>query len=143
MGRSLIEIPDNVLERIEENGIAKKDASEELGISKPTLARLLGDLKLRQGDLHNYEAFRNLHLTSMQVDILLSISPIDIAEASLKDKIGAFKILRDKQLVSEGKPTEIKGLLGYLIAMEKEESVSVKASRVKLEDLETIDIPNF
>ncbi len=143
MGRSLITVPDDVLEKIEENGIPKKDASEELGISKPTLARLLGDLKLRRGDLHNYDAFRSLHLTSLQVDILTSISPIDIAEASLKDKIGAFKILRDKQLVSEGKPTEIKGLLGYLIAMEKEESVDVKASEVKLESLKTIDIPNF
>ncbi|RLG71931.1 MAG: hypothetical protein DRO11_03320, partial [Methanobacteriota archaeon] len=36
-------------------------------------------------------------------------------------KVNAFRVLKDKELVSTGKPTEIKGLLGYLVEAEKKE----------------------
>lgn len=39
----------------------------------------------------------------------------------MKDLVLAFKILKDKEQVIEGKPSEIKGLVSYLIKMEEEE----------------------
>ncbi|MBE9594836.1 MAG: hypothetical protein IMF19_15300 [Proteobacteria bacterium] len=33
--------------------------------------------------------------------------------------MGAYKILKDKELVVDGKPTEIKGLVAYLVEMER------------------------
>ncbi len=44
----------------------------------------------------------------------------------------SYKILKDKESVIEGKPTEIRGLVAHLIHLEKQEDA--------LED-DTIDIP--
>ena len=62
-----------------------------------------------------------MELTSLQAKILANITDEKIAEASLRDLAAAFKILKDSERVDMGKPTEIKGLVSYLVHLEKEE----------------------
>ena len=68
-----------------------------------------------------YRSLQSLQLTELQARVLEAITPEKINEAPMKDLIQAFKILKDKELVIEGKPSEIKGLVGYLVEMEKKE----------------------
>jgi len=54
--------------------------------------------------------------------VLEAITPEKIEEASLRDLVSSYKILKDKELVTDGKPSEIKGLVAHLIYMEKQET---------------------
>ena len=119
----LIRIDDENLLDMAQRGMTQKEMASELEISIPTLAKRLADLKDKQGILLKYRELQALHLTSIQARILEAITPEKIEEASLKDLITSFKILKDKELTLDGKPSEIKGLVGYLIELEKEEAL--------------------
>lgn len=71
--------------------------------------------------LEAYDAVQHLQLTKIQFELLEAITADKLHEASLRDIVGAFKILKDKELVAQGKPTEIHGLVGYLEILEREE----------------------
>ena len=77
-------------------------------------------LSVKDG-IEAYREIQALALTEMQAKILNSISDRKIQEASLKDLVGAFKVLKEKEHLVDGKPTEITGLVGYLMEIEKEE----------------------
>ena len=68
-----------------------------------------------------YRELQSLQLTELQARVLEAITPEKIAGASLKELVGAFKILKEKELVVDGKPSDIQGLVGYLLHIEKEE----------------------
>ena len=121
MGRPKIDIdPDQLLD-IALGGYTQKESAEILGVSAPTLSQRMAQLQEEQGVLLKYRVLQSLQLTALQARILENITPQKIQEASLRDLISAFKVLKDKELVIEGKPSEIKGLVGYLVAMEKKE----------------------
>jgi len=104
------------------SGKNQKQVAAELDISVPTLARRIADVTEKQGLILQYRELQNLQLTALQARILEAITPEKIAEASLSQLVAAFRILKDKELVSLGKPSEITGLVGYLIHIEKEEA---------------------
>ena len=103
-------------------GFTQGEMASELGISVPTLARRITRIQGEQHILLQYRSLQSLQLTSLQARLLEAITPDKIAAADLKDLVLCFKILKEKELVMEGKPTEIKGLLGYLVQLEKEEA---------------------
>lgn len=78
-------------------------------------------LKDRESDIQAYRGKHGLHLTEIQAKILGAISDEKIAQASLRDLTNAYKVLKDKELVTDGKPTEIKGFVGFLLEIEQEE----------------------
>jgi len=94
----------------------------ELGISAPTLRKRIADLQLKQGLLLQYRSIQSLQLTELQARVLEAITPQKINEAPLRDLVASYKILKDKELVIEGKPSEIKGLVAHLIYLEKQET---------------------
>lgn len=94
----------------------------ELGISPPTLRNRIADLQKKQGLLLQYRSIQALQLTELQARVLEAITPEKINDASLRDLVASYKILKDKELVVQGKPTEIKGLVAHLIYMEKQEA---------------------
>jgi DNA-binding Lrp family transcriptional regulator len=104
-----------------EQGVPAKYIAQEMGVSTPTISKRIAALQRDQGVLLQYRAVQSLHLTALQSKILEAISPDKIEEASLKDLVLCYKVLKDKELVVEGKPTEIKGLVSYLIQLEKEQ----------------------
>ena len=79
--------------------------------------------------LEAYRDIQALALTEIQAKVLNAISDRKIEEASLRDLVGAFKTLKEKEHLNDGKPTEITGLVGYLIQIEKEEKEAEEASK--------------
>lgn len=94
----------------------------ELGISPPTLRARIADIQKKQGILLQYRSIQALQLTELQARVLEAITPEKIEEAPLRDLVMSYKILKDKELNIEGKPSEIKGLVAHLIYLEKQEA---------------------
>lgn len=136
MGRPFAEIDMDKLVELGYRNIPQKQVAEELGISIPTLNKRITEIRDKQGVLLRYRELQSLQLTAIQARILEHITPEKIAEAPLRDLILAFKILKDKEQVIEGKPSEIKGLVGYLIELEKKES-AVDVAEYTVEEFET------
>lgn len=107
----------------------------ELGISPPTLRARIADIQRKQGLLLQYRSIQSLQLTELQARVLEAITPDKINEAPLRDLIMSYKILKDKELNIEGKPSEIKGLVAHLIYLEKQET-ALKDGTIEMEDLE-------
>ena len=134
--RSNIET-ENMLDLLEQ-GFSQTEVASELGVSAPTLAKKIADIQSKQGLILKYRALQSIQLTELQCRVLEAITPEKINEAPLKDLVGAYKILKDKELVVDGKPTEIKGLVAYLVEMERQSLALEKDDNIvdiaKLED---------
>lgn len=117
-------------------GVNKKDAAQELGVSIPTLSKRIADITEKQGVLLKYREIQNLQLTELQARVLEAITPEKIQGASLTELVTAFKVLKDKELVSLGKANNITGLVGYLVELEKRE-LSGNGSVIDITNLHT------
>ena len=103
-----------------ERNLTQAEMSEITGVSIPTLQKRLNDLQEKQGLLLKARDLRNLRLTELQMMVLDAMTPEKIAAAELKDLAVVFKVLADRENVDIGKPTEIQGLVSYLVHIEKE-----------------------
>jgi hypothetical protein len=122
MGRGKAEIDIEAALDLITRGETIPTAALELGISPPTLRARIADLQQKQGLLLQYRAIQSLQLTELQARVLEAITPEKIEEAPLRDLVASYKILKDKELNIEGKPSEIKGLVAHLIYLEKQEA---------------------
>ena len=138
MGRPRSNIETEDMLDLLEQGFTQTEVASELGVSAPTLAKKIADIQSKQGLILKYRAIQSIQLTELQCRVLEAITPEKINEAPLKDLVGAYKILKDKELVVDGKPTEIKGLVAYLVEMERQQIALEKDDNVvdiaKLED---------
>lgn len=134
MGRPVANIDEKALMNLLERGLPQKETAKELGISIPTLAKRMADIREKQGILLKYRDLQSLHLTELQARVLEAITPEKINEASLRDLVLSYKILKDKELNIDGKPSEIKGLVAYLVEIEKRE-MALDGS-IDVEDIE-------
>jgi hypothetical protein len=134
-GSRLLEGPlgEQILE-LAEGGWKPKEIQEELGVSVEGIKSVIDRVQKKQGILLEYRAIQHLQLTELQGRILGAITSEKIAEAPLRDLVLAYKVLKDKEQVDLGKPSDIKGLVGYLIQIEKEEADG------KRESGETVDL---
>jgi DNA-binding CsgD family transcriptional regulator len=121
MGRPRSDIETEKVLDLLEQGFPQTEIADELGVSIPTLSKKIADIQSKQGLILKYRALQSLQLTELQARVLEAITPEKINEAPLKDLVGAYKILKDKELVVDGKPTEIKGLVAYLVEMERQQ----------------------
>jgi transposase len=142
MGRARAKFDEWAYHDLATMGMNQKQIATELGISIPTLERNIAELSESQGVILKYRDLQHLKLTALQQQVLEGITPEKIAECSALELTQIFKILKDKELVVNGKPTEIKGLVGYLIELEKREyetnSVTV-SSRIVEDEIEDYD----
>lgn len=118
-----------------ERGFSPPEIAKETGLTPPTIRRRIAALQQDQGVLLQYRSLQNLRLTELQHTILEAITPEKIAEAPLNVLVQAFRILKDKELVMTGNPTEIKGLVGYLVELERQEIASTINSNPELEQV--------
>ena len=129
-----------------ERGMDSREIGEVFGCSNVTIENRIAQIQKSQGVLMRYRAIQSLQLTSLQASVLEAITPEKIAEAPLKDFVVAYKILKDHELTLEGKPNEIKGLVSYLIQLEKEEANLVQAPSPNPGDRSSnaiIDLPSI
>ena len=130
----MLDINTDILLDMNEKGLTFKQQAEELGCSSATISNRIARIQQEQGILLKYRALQSLQLTKLQAKILEVIDDDKINEAPLRDLIMAFKVLKDKELVLEGKPSDIKGMVSYLIKMEKEELALSQAEEVVEEE---------
>jgi len=123
MGRAKAkdDVDFNALLDLAERGYNQKQIAETLGVSTTTISKRIAIIQQEQGVLLQYRNLQSLQLTSLQARILEAITPEKIMLASLKDLILCFKILKDKEHLIDGKPTELKGMLSLLVQLEKED----------------------
>lgn len=117
----IVDIPEEDLVTLLQEGTRQKDIATMYDCSIPTVRAKIKELFQEEGIWSKYRDIRDIHLTKLQYKILTSISEEDIELASLAEKVNAYRVLQDKELVASGKPTEIKGLLGYLVKAEEKE----------------------
>jgi len=138
MGRPRSDIETEEMLDLLEQGFTQPEIAAEMGVSTPTLAKKIADIQSKQGLILKYRALQSIQLTELQCRVLEAITDEKINEAPLKDLVGAYKILKDKELVVDGKPTEIKGLVAYLVEMERQNLALEKDDNIvdiaKLED---------
>jgi hypothetical protein len=139
MGRPVKEIDLDVYYDLASMGVTQKDMASELGVSIPTLEKRIADIQTKQGLLLKYRELQSLQLTELQARVLEAITPEKIESATLGELVNAFKILKDKELVVDGKPSEIHGLVGYLLHLEKEE-IKIKNNIVEVANAKGLDI---
>jgi DNA-binding MarR family transcriptional regulator len=127
-----VELNIETLLDLAERDLTQKEMSELTGVSIPTLQKRLNDLQEKQGLLLKARDLRNLRLTELQMMVLEAVTPEKIHNAELRDLMLAFKVLSDRENLEIGKPTELKGLVSYLVHIEKE--------KVAMKDIDTITI---
>lgn len=139
------EISNEVLLDMLEKGFSPPEIAKEVKVTPPTIRNRIAKLQQEQGVLLQYRSLENLRLTELQHAILEAITPDKIAEAPLDKLVQAFKILKEKELVMTGNPTEIKGLVGYLVQLEKEELAAKDAVDVEVHTLteDEADLPKL
>lgn len=118
-GRPRKDVDTEILFDMMEKGTKRMDIAQQLGMSSRTLSRRITEIQEKQGLILQYRALQNLQLTELQATILENITADKIEEAPLRDLVFAYKTLKDKELVTTGKPTDIKGMMHYLIELER------------------------
>jgi len=120
-GRGKVPVDMEVALDLLERGEKIPAVAVELGVSPPTLRSRVAALQKKQGLLLQYRSIQSLQLTELQARVLEAITPEKIDNAPLRDLVMSYKILKDKEQVIEGKPSEIRGLVAHLIHLEKQE----------------------
>jgi hypothetical protein len=136
-------IEDDILYDCLERGMTIKDMSDTFDISCRRISKKMADIQSKQGILTQYRSLQSLQLTELQARVLENITPEKLAEAPLRDLMYAFKVLKENELVLDGKPTELKGLVGYLIQLEKEEvacNSPVEATDAEFQEIESPEL---
>jgi biotin operon repressor len=118
-----IELNTEILHDLLSKGVPKQSIATDLGISVHALNKTIAELQQGQGLLLKYRELQHLQLTGLQAKVLDAITPEKIEAASLIELVSAFKVLKDKELVINGKATSITGIVGYLVQLEKEEAM--------------------
>ncbi len=126
MGRPKTEVDMDAALDLIERGEKIPAISTELGVSTVTLRNRVAELSKKQGLLLQYRTVQALQLTELQARVLEAITPEKIENAGLKDLVACYKILKEKEQVLDGKPTEIKSLVAHLIHIEKQEALALK-----------------
>lgn len=143
MGRAEKEVDTDLLYDLLESGTKQKDIAPELGLSLPTLSRRIAQIQNEQGLILQYRSLQNLQLTHLQAQILEQVTPEKIESAPLRDLIFAYKVLKERELVDTGKPTDIKGMMHYLIELEKQEMACKEPVPQESFDLEEMETGNW
>jgi DNA-binding Lrp family transcriptional regulator len=121
-GAPLKNLDVNTLIEMIQGGSSKKEIANVLDVSPPTIAKRISQLQEEQGVILQYRTLQSLDLTKMQMKVLAAITDEKIQEASLRDLVVAFRILKDKEIQADGgQPDDMKGLVSYLIELERRE----------------------
>lgn len=133
-----------ILHDLLSKGVPRKDIAQDMGISVHRLNKTIVELQQGQGLLLKYRELQHLQLTGLQAKVLDAITPEKIEAASLVELVSAFKVLKDKELVIQGKATSITGLVGYLVQLEKEavmgnEPIDIEAYEEMMDAVSVVD----
>lgn len=134
------EIPAEVILDLVQKGYTTNEMAEYVGAGRTTIKKRIVELQRSQATILEYRKLQNIHLTQLQHDILEQITDDKIAAAGLGELTKAYEILKKAELVDQGKPSEIKGLVGYLLKLEEEESAANSVYTALSSDDEIVEV---
>lgn len=102
-------------------GMSRKDIAEAMGVSPPTISNKIEELKREESGLLKYDKLHHLDLIGVKQRILANVTEDKLIEAPLGQLAQAYGIFGKMEQLIQGRPTEIHGLMGYLMHLEKED----------------------
>lgn len=121
MGRTAKAIDVDQMLDLLSSGLSNKEVAETMGVSAPTIANRVEELKRKESALLAYEKTQHLDLLCVQKRLIDGITDEKIEEAPLSAIAQAFGVFKKAEHLSTGRPTEVIGLMGYLLKIEEEE----------------------
>lgn len=102
-------------------GMSRKDIAEAMGVSPPTISNKIEELKREESSLLKYDKIHHLDLIGVKQRILANVTDDKLIEAPLGQLAQAYGVFGKMEQLIQGRPTEIRGLMGYLLHLEKED----------------------
>ena len=103
------------------DGVSRKDVAEIMGVSPPTISNRIEQLRKEESGLLAYDKVHYLDLIHVKQRLVGGVTDIKIAEAPLGQIAQAYGVFSKMEQLIQGRPTEIHGLMGYLLHLEKED----------------------
>ena len=127
MGRPEANIDVNLMLDLLSEGVTKNEIARSLGISKPTLDKKIENLRCEESALLAYDKVHYLDLIGVKQRIIEHMDDTKLAEAPLGQLAQAYSVVTKAENLIQGRPTEIHGLMGYLMHLEKEDIGAVQS----------------
>ena len=121
MGRPCKEIDTDLMLSLLADGMSRKDTAAALDISPVTLDAAVERLKKEESSLLAYSKVHYLDLISVQKRLVDGVTDEKILDAPLGQIAQAYGVFNKAEQLVQGRPTEIHGLMGYLLHLEKED----------------------
>ena len=103
------------------DGMKQRDVASIIGVSGVTISNKLRELKQEESNLLAYDKNRYLDLIQVQQRIIANVTDEKLAAAPVQHLASAYAQFGKMEQLIQGKPTEIHGLMGYLLHLEKED----------------------
>jgi predicted transcriptional regulator len=121
MGRAAKAINTDLMFDLLSEGMTKKDIAGILGVSAPTLDNTIERLRNQESALLKYDKVHYLDLIEVKKRLVAGVTDDKIADAPLGQIAQAYGVFAKSEQLIQGRPTEIYGLMGYLLHLEKED----------------------
>lgn len=121
MGRNKAEVDTDLLVDLIAEGMNTKSIASLLGVSAPTVLAKIEELKKEESALLAYDKTKHLDLIGVQQRILANVTDEKLAAAPVQHLASSYAQFGKMLLLDQSRPTEIHGLMGYLIHLEKED----------------------
>jgi hypothetical protein len=120
-GRPPKDIDVDLMLSLLSDGMSRKDTAAALNISPITLDAHVERLKREESGLLAYDKVHHLDLIGVKQRLVAGVTDEKIAEAPLASIASAYGVFAKMEQLIQGRPTEIHGLMGYLMHLEKED----------------------
>jgi hypothetical protein len=121
MGRPSIPLDTDLMLQLLTDGMTKKDVAAIMGVSPMTIDHRISDLKKEESMLLAYDKVHYLDLIKVKEKLVAGCTQEKIDDAPLGQIAQAYGVFSKMEQLIQGRPTEIHGLMGYLLHLEKED----------------------
>ena len=140
MGRSPAAIDTALMLDLLADGMSKKEVADIIGCSPPTISAKIAELRKDESSLLAYDKNKYLDLIGVQQRILANVTDEKLAEAPVQHLASAYSNFGKMLQLDQGKPTEIVGLMGYLMKLEQEDIAKKEADNAKTDVIDVSPI---
>lgn len=134
MGRHKKEIDIDLMLGMLTDGMSAVDVADTLGVTVPTINARVEQLRKAESALLAYDKTHYLDLIAVKSRLVAGVTEAKILEAPLGQIAQAYGTFAKMEQLIQGRPTEIHGLMGYLLHLEKEDIKSVTDGEFTAED---------
>jgi predicted transcriptional regulator len=136
MGRNPAAIDTALMLDLLADGMSKKEVADIIGCSPPTISAKIAELRKDEASLLAYDKNKYLDLIGVQQRILANVTDEKLAEAPVQHLASAYSNFGKMLQLDQGKPTEIHGLMGYLMKLEQEDIAKREADNAETDAID-------